>query len=164
MMNFKSDGKEGLFKSIFTAYFILLLHVILLAGIGVTVVLFKGVYHYLPWIMGFIGIFILITAWVFYLRMKKSSAEIKDILAMPEFRDRTVEVTLLGGLASFKATAKDHNHGAIEYNPADGSQQFLIEDNTRKIEQKILELTALFKKDLITKEEFDKAKQNIIQG
>ena len=79
--------KDGLFKNIFIAYLILLAHVVLLAGIGVTIVLFKGVYHYLPWIMGSIGISVLAIAWIFYRRMSQRSSEIKDILSMPEFRD-----------------------------------------------------------------------------
>jgi hypothetical protein len=44
--------KEGLFRSLFTAHIIVLLHILILAGIGLTVVLFRGVYLYLPWIMG----------------------------------------------------------------------------------------------------------------
>ena len=42
-MNFLKNDKDGLFKSIFTAYAILLLHLLLLAGAGVAVVLFKEI-------------------------------------------------------------------------------------------------------------------------
>lgn len=163
-MNFWNKDKDGLFKSIFTAYFILLLHVFLLAGVGVTVVLFKGVYHYLPWIMGCIGILVLAIAWIFYRRMHKRSSEIKNILSMPEFRDRTVEIKLLGGVASFKITAKENQQVLIDHHASTGSDRFLIENDITRIEQKIFKLTALFEKDLITQEEFDKARQNIIQG
>ncbi|MBU8850192.1 MAG: SHOCT domain-containing protein [Desulfobacterales bacterium] len=163
-MIFKNKDKDGLFKNIFIAYFILLAHVILLAGIGVTVVLFKGVYHYLPWIMGCIGILVLAIAWIFYRRMSERSSEIKDILSMPEFRDRTVEVRLLGGVASFKITAKENQQVFIDHNPSTLSRRLLIESDINKIEREIFKLTALFEKDLITREEFDKARQNIIQG
>ncbi len=163
-MNFWNKDKDGLFKSIFTAYFILLAHVILLAGIGVTVVLFKGVYHYLPWILGCIGILVLAISWIFYRRMRESSSDIKDILLMPEFRDRTVEVRLLGGLASFKITAKTNQQNLIGHHLSTTSDRLLIENDINKTEQKIFKLTALYEKDLITRKEFDKAKQNIIQG
>ncbi len=163
-MNFWNKDKDGLFKSIFTAYFILLAHVVLLAGIGVTVVLFKGVYHYLPWIMGCIGILVLSITWIFYRRMRKNSSDIKDILLMPEFRDKTVEVKLLGGLASFKITAKTNQQNLIGHHRSNVSDRLLIEDDINRTEQEIFKLTALFEKDLITREEFDKAKQNIIQG
>jgi hypothetical protein len=163
-MNFKKKDKEGLFKNIFIAYFILLLHVLLLAGIGVSVILFRGVYHYLPWIMGGIGILVLSIAWIFYRRMNTSSSDIKEILTMPEFRNRTVEMKFLGGLASVKISANENHQIRIGHNLSSHSGHALIEDQIRQTENKILELTALFEKDLITKEEFKKAKQNILQG
>ena len=163
-MIFKNKDKNGLFKSIFIAYFILLAHVILLAGVGVTIILFKGVYHYLPWVMGSIGILVLAIAWIFYQRMSKRSSEIKDILSMPEFRDRSVEIRLLGGVASFKITAKENQQTLIDHHPSSFSNRLLIENDVNTIEQKIFKLTALFEKDLITREEFEKARQNLIQG
>lgn len=163
-MNFKKKDKDGLFRSIFTAYFILLLHVFLLAGTGVTIVLFKGVYHYLPWIMAGLGLMVLLIAWIFYRRMKHSTSDIKSVLAMPEFQDRTVEVKLLGGLASFKIDAAPEHRTAVEHHPKKESEKFLIGHGMNKSEHRILELTALFEKDLITKEEFEKAKLNILQG
>lgn len=163
-MNFKNNDKDGLFKSIFTAYFILLLHVFLLAGAGVTIVLFRGVYHYLPWIMGGLGILVLAIAWIFYRRMRSSSSDIKDILAMPEFQDRTVEIKLLGGLASFKINANENRQMRIGHHPSTSSDQIFIEDSISRTERQILKLTALFKKNLITEKEFEKAKQDILQG
>lgn len=163
-MNFKNKDREGLFRSIFTAYFILLLHVFLLAGVGVTIVLFKGLYQYLPWIMGCIGILVLTIAWIFYRRMRDSSSDIKDILSMPEFQDRTVEVRLLGGLASFKIKASENRQMLIDHNSSTPQQKLLIENDIQNTEQKIVRLTALYEKDLITREEFEKAKQDIIQG
>ncbi|MCP3876007.1 MAG: SHOCT domain-containing protein [Desulfobacteraceae bacterium] len=163
-MNFKDKDKDGLFRSIFIAYFILLLHVVLLAGIGLTIILFNGVYHYLPWIMGCIGILVLSIAWVFYKRIRKHSSEIKDVLSMPQFQDKNVEVRLLGGLASFKISANKNHQIRIGRHASSHSNSPLIENSSNETEQKILELAALFEKDLITKDEFIKAKQNILQG
>ncbi len=160
-MIFKNYNNSGLFKSIFTAYFIVLLHVVLIAGIGVTIILFKGLYQYLPWVMGGIALLVMVISVLLYQRIKNNSAQIKDILAMPQFQDRTVEIKLLGGIASFKITPETNQQALIDHSY---SNTLMIENNINKTEQKILRLTTLFEKDIITKEEFEKAKQNIIQG
>lgn len=160
-MIFKNYNNSGLFKSIFTAYFIVLLHVVLIAGIGVTIILFKGLYQYLPWVMGGIALLVMVISVLLYQRMKNNSVQIKDILAMPQFQDRTVEIKLLGGIASFKITPETNQQALIDHSY---SNTLMIENNINKTEQKILRLTTLFEKDIITKEEFEKAKQNIIQG
>lgn len=163
-MSIRKKDKDGVFKNIFVAYFILLLHVFLLAGIGLTVLLFKGIYHYLPWIMAGIAVLVLTIAWLIYYRMKETSSSLSEVLGAPEFQDRAVEVRLLGGLASFEIKAKEHpllpNHtGLSPY-----SEDLLIESAADRAERKLLELNALYQKDLITHEEFEKARQNIIQG
>ncbi|MCG8618108.1 MAG: SHOCT domain-containing protein [Desulfobacterales bacterium] len=166
-MQFLKD-KEGLFRSIFTAYFILLLHVFLLAGVGLTVVLFKGVYHYLPYVMGGLAIIILLMVWVIYRRMRETSSSLQEVLGTPEFQDRAVEVRLLGGLASFNIKAKENSNMLLpeHINPEDmgypGAR--LIEDSVARAERKMLELNTLYEKNLITREEFEAARQTIIQG
>ena len=82
----KIKDKDGIFKSLFAAYFVILLHVFLLAGTGLTVILFRGVYNYLPWIMGGLAVLVLALFWLFYTRMKKSSRDIKDVLSFPDGR------------------------------------------------------------------------------
>ncbi len=164
-MKISEKDKEGLFKSIFTAYFILLLHVFLLAGVGLSVVLFKGVYHYLPYIMAGLAILVLSVAWIIYRKVRESSTDLRDVLSTPEFQDRTVEVKLLGGLASFKIKAREND--SLLLDNASGhpySDTRLIENSVDKSEHKMLELNTLYERDLITKEEFETARQNIIQG
>ncbi|MEH0020537.1 MAG: SHOCT domain-containing protein [Desulfobacter sp.] len=167
-MNIRKKDKEGLFKSIFTAYFILLLHVFLLAGVGLTVVLFKGVYHYLPWIMAGIGILVLAIAWIIYRRMRESSSSLREVLGTPEFQDRAVEVKLLGGLASFKIKAKEPQALLPEHPDSqiytDSRDTRLIESSVERAERKMLEINTLYEKNLITREEFETARQTIIQG
>ncbi len=164
-MNIRQNDKEGLFKSIFTAYFILLLHVFLLAGVGLTVVLFKGVYHYLPWIMAAIGILVLVIAWVVYRRMRQTSSSLQEVLGTPQFQDRAVEVRLLGGLASFKIKAKENTGLLLDHSNAPHlTNAQLIESSVNRAERKMLELNTLYEKNLITQEEFESARQTIIQG
>jgi len=163
-MSIRKKDKDGVFKNIFIAYFILLLHVFLLAGIGVTVVLFKGIYHYLPWIMGGIAILVLAIAWIVYHRMRETSSSLSEVLGMPEFQDRAVEIRLLGGLASFEIKAKEHPLLPNATSLCPYSDDRLIESAGDRAERKMLELNGLYEKDLISKKEFEKARQRIIQG
>lgn len=165
-MNIRNKDKEGLFKNIFVAYFILLLHVFLLAGIGLTVVLFKGVYHYLPWIMAGIAVLVLSIAWIIYRRMRDTSSSLSQVLGAPEFQDRAVEVRLLGGFASFEIKAKAPSTALLPDHSSNQEypQAGLIEDSVATAERKMLELNTLYEKDLITRDEFEAARQTIIQG
>jgi len=145
--------KDGLFKNIFTAYLILILHVFLLAGVGVTVLLFKGVYTYLPWIMACLGILVLSLAWIFYRQIKNNSTDIKSMLSMPQFQDKTVEIKLLGGLASFKIKPDENQQSLnplIEHQSTTQGNQLLIGNEINQIEDKLIMLNALYEKDLIT--------------
>jgi len=162
-MKFKKRDKEGVFKSLFAAYFVILLHVFLLAGTGVTVVLFRGVYNYLPWIMGGLSIMILGLFWIFYTKMKKSSSDIKDILSFPEFRDRNIEISLLGGLASFKIEGGNRELPLIGQNfSPENPDVFRLEGPKVSTDKRISDLADLYDRDLITKEEFDLAKKDIL--
>ena len=164
-MTIHKKDREGLLKNIFTAYFILLLHVLLVAGVGVTVVLFKGVYHYLPWIMAAIGILVISIAWTVCRRMWQSSSRLQDILGIHEFQDREVEVRLLGGLASFKIKARENISALPEYTPYPVSANApLIENAVSRAEKKLMQLSTMYEQNLITREEFETARQNIIQG
>lgn len=163
-MSIRKKDKDGVFKNIFVAYFILLLHVFLLAGIGLTALLFKGIYHYLPWIMAGIAALVLSIVWFIYARMRATSSSLSQVLGTPEFQDRAVEIRLLGGLATFEIKAKEPpllpNHtGLSPYSDAR-----LIESASDQAERKLLELNGLYEKDLISKDEFEKVRQRIIQG
>lgn len=163
-MNFIKNDKDGLVKSIFTAYAILLLHLLLLGGAGIAVVLFKGVYHYLPWIMGFFGLMALAGAFFLYRRFIRESSDIGRFFSMPGLGDRTIEVKLIGGLASFKISPREDGQARLEQPPAISSGKLIGESVSEAVEQKILKLTALLEKNLITTEEFETAKQKILQG
>jgi len=165
-MNIRKKDKDGLFKNIFVAYFILLLHVFLLAGVGLTVVLFKGVYHYLPWIMAGIAILVLGIAWIIYRRMRTTSSSLSEVLGAPEFQDRAVEVRLLGGLASFEIKAKQQPSGPLLEQAEDSlyPNAKLIESAVDQTERKMLQLNTLYEKNLISREEFEAAREKIIQG
>lgn len=162
-MTRKKTDKEGLFKNIFIGYFILLLHVLLLAGIGLFVVFIKGVFTFLPWIMGGTVLLLLVIAWLFYRRMQKNSSQIRDMLSNAHMQDRNIEVHLLGGLAAFKINAKQHSD-LLPDSPGGNGNIRLIETDTDRAERRMHQLDDLYEKNLITKEEFEQARQTIIQG
>jgi hypothetical protein len=165
-MNLKKTDKDGVFKNIFIAYFILLFHVVLLAGIAVFVVLIKGFFQYLPWIMAGAGILVGLCAWIIYRKMRKNAARIQDILSNDQLRNRNVEISFMGGLAAFKIQAKEETGRLLPYpGPDKGTTDTrLIETDADRTEKKMNHLDALYEKELITKEEFEKARQSIIQG
>jgi len=162
-MKLKKSDQEGLFKNIFIGYFILLLHVLLLAGIGLFVVFIKGVFTFLPWIMGGTVLLVLVIAWLFYRRMQKSAAQLSDMLSNAHMQDRNIEVRLLGGLAAFKINAKQPAD-LLPDSPGGDRNTRLIETETDRAERRMHQLDDLYEKDLITKEEFEQARQTIIQG
>jgi hypothetical protein len=165
-MKLKKTDKEGVFKNIFIAYFILLFHVVLLAGIAVFVVLIKGFFEYLPWIMAGAGLLIALCVWFVIRQMRKNSAQIQDILANDQLKNRNVEISFMGGLASFKINSNKEDTGhLLSYSGPDQTSPGprLIESDADRTERKMAQLNALYEKDLITKEEFDQARQSIIQ-
>jgi hypothetical protein len=166
-MKLKKTDKEGVFKNIFIAYFILLFHVVLLAGIAVFVVLIKGFFEYLPWIMAGAGLLIALCVWLVIRQMRKNSERIQDILSNDQLKHRNVEISFMGGLASFKINSNEEDSGRLlscsgPDTPSPGPR--LIESDADRTERKMAQLNTLYEKDLITKEEFDKARQSIIQG
>lgn len=185
-MKFKPKDKEGLFKSLFAAYFVLLLHVFLVVGVGVAVVLFKGVYEYLPWILSGIAALVIAVFWLFYLRIKRSSTDIQDVLSHPAFQNRNVEIKLLGGVATFKLSmpvsnsdnllagqsgqgvnllVQDTNISKISDNEGIGADQYYnpkIESFNNNIEQRLAQLAQLYNQNLITDDEYSMAKKRIL--
>ncbi len=162
-MKFKKNDKEGIFKSLFAAYFVLILHVFLLAGTGISVVLFKGVYHYLPWILGGLSIMVLALFWVFYIKIKKSGSDMRDVLNVPEFRGRAVEIKLLGGFATVNIAEPKNNDQLIGLDaPITNDGVLRLEQPDDTIDKRIMDLAELYNNDLITKDEFDMAKKRIL--
>ena len=156
----KKDG-DGLMKSVMMAYLILVLHVVLLMGLGVLVFFFRGIIHYMPWIVLFGAAAILASGYWFYRRMKAEGRSLRDTLNSPLFRNKTVEVSLLGGLAQFRV-------GQSNAPPLLGDGR---SDNTRQLEwsgesqvQELTELARLLQSGLITPDEYEKAKQKIFRS
>jgi len=142
-------------KSISYAFLILVLHLVLIAGIGVLVLFFSIVVSNLLWIfLG--GVFaIMLFSYLLYRRMKKEGKDLKQVLSLPVFRGKTVEVSFLGGMATLKVD-NTRPMKAIETNTADNTRQ-LAEPEVIDIKE-LNELVRLLEDDLITLDEYNKAK------
>jgi hypothetical protein len=99
MIGKKKEG-DGLVKSVLLAYFILALHVLLIAGMAILVLFFRGMVNYMLWI--FLGGIVLIglSAFYFIRRMRAEGKSLREMLRNPMFNGRSVEVSLLGGMAT----------------------------------------------------------------
>jgi hypothetical protein len=147
---------NGVIKSVFIAYFILLLHILLLAGLGVLIIFFRGIVNYMLWIfLAGTGI-IIFSAYRFYRKMKKEGKTLKEMMNSPLFRGREVEISLLGGLASLKV-GKPRNLLLENYQ---GDIKQLEDPNTMRLKE-LNELVRLFENNLITLEEYNQAKKQI---
>ena len=155
-----NKGGEGLFKSVMLAYFVLVLHILLIVGLGLLVIFFRGIVQYMIWVFLFGSIAILGSFYYFYRRMKAEGRSLHEMLRSPLFLDRPVEVSLLGGLASFKV---GNRTGTPELGMDKGNPGNQLEDPDAVRLREIKELARLFENDLITREEYEKAKTQIFR-
>lgn len=152
-------GGEGLIKSVMVAYLVLVLHVLLILGLGLVVIFFSGIVHYMLWIFLVGAVAILTSFFYIYRRMKAEGRTLREMMLSPLFNGRPVEISLLGGLASFRiggTAGGPHELGTGTHHP---SHQ--LEDPGTIRLREIKELADLFKEDLITREEYENAKHHI---
>jgi len=143
------------------AYFILLLHVLLVAGLVLLVIFFRGIINYMIWIFIAGSIVILASGYHFYKRMKEEGKTLREILSSPQLSGRTVEVSILGGFASFKIGRPD-NVPLLNSDSFGQHQQQLEDPNTIRTKE-LTALVHLLQNDMITLEEYNKAKRQILK-
>ena len=155
---FKTGPKTGLMGGVMIAYFILILHVVLIALIGLVVIFLGGVAGYLLWIV--IGGTLLISgsAFWFYRRMKKQGRELRDTLNSDIFQGKAVEVSLLDGLVTFRVGGRQSSQTLIEAT----AQPLQLEAPESDPLQKLSELAQMYDKGLISREEFERYKQALM--
>jgi len=162
-MTFKNKEKESQhFKSVLMAYFILVLHVILVAGLVLMVIFFRGIINYMVWI--FLGglIAILASGYHFYKRMKREGKTLREILNSHRYSGRSVEISVLGGLASLKIGGAHNTPLALDTHSSGHRRQ--LEDPESVRYKEFSELVRLLENDLITFEEYNKFKEQIFKS
>lgn len=161
MTGSKTSEKTGLMKGILTAHFILVLHILVIAGLGLLVIFFRGIIYYMVWIF-LVGLACLLASVYFvYRRMKKDGKTLQEILNTPLFRGRSVEVSFFGGLASIKIGNSGDAPQKLE--SAMNRVQQLEDPSVAKI-QKLSELARLLETDLISLDEFNAAKDRLFES
>ena len=160
LKNKEKDSQH--FKSVLMAYFILVLHVALVAGLVIMVIFFRGIVNYMVWI--FLGglIAIIASGYHFYKRMKMEGKTLREILNTYRHSGRSVEVSFLGGLASLKIGGEHHNPPALNSHSAGHIKQ--LEDPESIRYKEFSELVRLLENNLITLEEYHKFKEEIFKS
>ena len=155
----KSNEKESMIKGIFMAYAILLLHVVLLIGLGFLVFFFRGVIVYMGWILagGLVGI--VGSAYYFYKKMKREGKTLKEMIHTSLLNGRSVEVSIFGGLASLKIGKP--GPPSLPGNDADSIR--LLEDPSGGSLRDLQELVRLFENGLISLDEYNQAKKRLLK-
>jgi hypothetical protein len=152
-------NNDGLFKSIFLAHLILFLHLFLFAALGLMVVFLSGMMQYMVWVllggMTVVGL----SAYLFFRRLRKEGRSLGEALRSPLFKGRAVEVSLLGGMATLKLD-KPHGDDVLELESS--SPALRLEDPESARIKEISALAQLLEKELITPDEFTRAKRRLL--
>lgn len=155
----KNKESDGIIRSVAVAYLILALHLLLVAGLGLVVLFFRGVTQYMFWIV-ILGILVIsASCYIFYRRIKARGQSLGEAVNSPTFAGRPVEVNFLGGFASIKLgnpTPPPALEGPVNMHPQ-------LDNQDAGHIQELTELARLLEKNLITREEFNKAKQQLIR-
>jgi hypothetical protein len=148
-----------IFKGVLLAHLIIGLHVAVVALIGLVVIFFGGLARYWVWVLlGGLALGAILTVLV-YRRIRTGGRRMaRDLQHLPVMAGATAEISFLGGLASVKFS-RPHPNGALP--PAEGSPALLEEGETQRMRE-LANLARLVERNLITVEEFQRAKAAIL--
>lgn len=160
----KANNKKesnGLLKSIFAAHLILVLHVLLIAGLGCLILFFRGIVQYMLWIMIIGSVMIFLIGYLIRRKMIREGRQLRDMLSLPAFAGRTIEVSILGGMASVRLESPNNTDtGSLRSLP---NQSHLIDSDSYKLRE-LTELADLLSKNLITQEEYNQFKTKLFNS
>lgn len=143
----------GIVKNIFTGYFILLLHVLLLVLLGLFIIFFRGLVQYMPWILGG-GLVLIVSAliWVF-VKFRRQRNQVQHMRA----QGRGMEISLLGGLASMRVGGTTGHEGW------DPNAPLQLEDPHTSRMRSLEKLMEMYNQELISREEFLRLKHEVLR-
>ena len=158
-MKLNDEQNKNFFSGVVLAYLVLLLHLLLMVGLGITVVVIKGIYDF-RWLILLAGIVIIGgSGYYFYRYFKEHKQKLHDLMSDPAFNDRTLEISLMGGMATVRLGHKDDNIKLIQ---ADETEVKQLEQPKSVQIKELTELTRMLDDELITREEFLQLKKEII--
>ena len=159
MKSSKKKESSGLLKSIFAAHLILVLHVMLIAGLGCLILFFRGVVQYMLWIMIIGSAAIFLIGYLLRKKMIQEGRQLRDMLSLPAFSGRTIEVSIFGGMASLRLENSNQS-GYVNQQLPDQSGHLLDSESYQLRE--LSDLVDLLNKNLITLEEYHKFKTKLM--
>jgi hypothetical protein len=159
-MKLNDEQNKSIFNGVILGYLVLLLHVLLIIGLGVTVVVIKGIYDF-RWLIIIAGIALVGgSGYYFYHYFKAHKQKLNDLMSNPAFNDRTLEISLMGGMATMSLGHKDDNLKLIQADrETDG--KLLESPESTQIEE-LTKLNQMLNDELITREEFLQLKRKVI--
>ncbi len=163
----KKKDNEGLLKGVWMAYSILTLHVLLIAAMGCLVLFFSGIIQYMIWIFLIGSACVGLSGYRFYNRMKEEKRSLHEMMDSPLFRGKSLEISLLGGLASIKVRMPS-SHPMLSMSepvmarPAVQYPQLM--DPTSARLRELSELARLYENHLITLDEYSRLKEQIFSN
>ena len=158
-MDLKNEQNKNIVSGVMFGYLVLLLHVLLIIGLGLVVVLVKGIYDF-RWLIFICGIALIgWSGYYFYQRIKRSNRKLSDLIADPALLDRTVEISLLGGMATVKLGHRNDSIRLIDATTEEQTRQLAAPEG-KHLEQ-LAELNRMLEAGLISREEFLDLKKEI---
>lgn len=140
------------------AYFILLLHVVLIAGLGVLIIFFKGIVTYFPLIV-LAGLSVIGgSAYYVFKRLKIEGKSLRSVLNSPLFSGKSLEIRLLGGAASIKIDGHNVNSDIPEIEVGERSP---LEDPTSARIRKLTTQAKQLENDYFHPEAYQQIKRNL---
>ena len=159
-MKLNDEQNKNFFSGVILAYLVLLLHILLIIGLGITVVVIKGIYDF-RWLILFAGIALIGgSGYYFYRYFQQHKQRFHDLMSDPAFNDRIVEISLMGGIATMRLGHKDDGVRLIQ--EANETEVKQLESPQSSQMTRLSELTKMLDDELITREEFLKLKKDII--
>lgn len=159
----KSNSQKesnGLLKSIFAAHLILVLHIALIAGVGCMILFFGAIVQYMVWILVVGSLLIFLAGYLLQRKMVQEGKQLRDMLSLPEFSGRTIEVSLFGGMASLRLESPNPpDHTMHQSLP--GISGRLIDSDAHQLRE-LSELVELLNKNLITLDEYHRFKLKLM--
>jgi hypothetical protein len=151
------QSEHTIYKNILAAFLILLIHVLLVGGIGVLILFFYGIVNHLIWVI--LGISCLSGGGIWlYHRLKSDVKAIRNITG-ESLRGRTIEASFLGGVANFKIS-DSRSAGNISQGIS-GFTRRLSGPNADSMDS-LADLARLYEKNLISRDEYERAKKKIL--
>ena len=161
-MNGSKNQGQNLFKAVILTHIILFLHLLIIGGLVLMVIFFRGVTQNMLWFfLGATGLFILSGIFVYWRIKSKGKKILHDIENVSIFQGRSFEVSFLRGLASLKFGQPD-DLKAIENSSPEAKYQ--LEDPETVRIRELTELARMYEKNLITSEEYNRAKNQILKS